>query len=183
MDAMTLPDPNLTVIPALPEASWLQMPREPMLWYLRFAKYFLPLGPSRTIVRAFMLFTAAENPNARILKVRVGNFASTNWQEKSKAWQWHSRAEAFDRNNLLEYSTLIDTARNKLMHSLGVAVDALVGALDNPRLAVSAAKEILDRGGLPGTTNIGIGPASRFNADELSKAQAEIEDWEHAQHN
>jgi hypothetical protein len=126
-----------------------------------------------------MLCLNAEKPDSPALK--SGSLSAKglpHWQRQHKKFRWHDRAEAFDRNNILEYSTLIDTARDKLMRNLDTAVTALVGALDNPRQAVAAAKEILDRGGLPGTTNIGIGPA-KFTADELGKATTELDDWEH----
>ena len=43
---------------------------------------------------------------------------------------------------------------------------------------MAAAKEILDRGGLPGTHLVGVGRIEPYTADDLRKAEADVSDWE-----
>jgi hypothetical protein len=174
--------PGVLVVPspsAVIETPWLQMPNEPLRWYVRFMTYFLPFGPSRTLTRAYLAYLAAERPNAVGLKKTANTVrGAVSWQHACHDWQWRQRAEAFDRLNLLEYVTLVDKARDKIMRSMEDAADALADALTIPRLKVSAAKEILDRGGLPGTTNIGVSRIEPYTADELHKAEQEVAAWE-----
>jgi hypothetical protein len=149
---------------------------EPNKWYVRFMKYFVPLGTSRTLTRAFAVYLKEEQPKIAPL-VKGESRAVRDWQQMGKEFRWYERAEAFDRDTLAEYATLVENARDLLVRNSIKAVEALVNALMNPRLQVSAAKEILDRAGLPGTTNIGIGPTSKFTADELRRAELEVADW------
>lgn len=65
-----------------------------------------------------------------------------------------------------------------MLQSTEAAARALVENLKNPRLAVAAAKEILDRGGLPGTHLVGVGRVEPYTADDLRSAEEAVNKWE-----
>ena len=141
--------------------------------------YFLPMGPSRTLTRAFMAHLKTERPDAISLKETSNRVKGpAQWQVMCRTWWWRERAEAYDRFSALEYATLIDKARDTLLRNANKAAEALANALSSPRLGVAAAKEILDRAGLPGQSNIGIGRLEPYTADELHKAEQEVAAWE-----
>lgn len=162
------------------KANWLQEPGEPSLWYRRFMLYYLPLGPSRNLTRAYMKCLEAEEPEKAAKKKASKHYvnAMSNWSDKSREWKWRERAEMFDMYNVGEYLAYVDQARETLMRNAQMAAQALVANLDNPRLGVAAAKEILDRVGLPSTHLVGVGKIEPYSADDLKKAEAEVADWE-----
>ena len=174
----------LTTIEA--EYPWEQMDGEPQLWYRRFTSYFLVSGPGRTLYGAYELMVSTEFPSvAKARKIAAAKpdakpraQAITSWGKVAKTWRWRERSMAFDRFTYKAASAQVDRARITLLGSANKAAEALVSALSNPRLQVAAAKEILDRAGLPGTINLGIGQIEKFTADELNQAEQEVAAWE-----
>ena len=171
---------------------WQVMDGEPDLWFQRFTKYFLPLGPGRTLIKAYTIMVDVEHPE--VAKARkemakkdpgktfnVNNITSL-WGTKAREWNWRDRAKAFDRFSYQLAQAEVDLARVTLLGSANKAALALVEALSNPRLQVAAAKEILDRAGLPGTTNVALGPIDKFTSDELAQATQDLEGWESQLH-
>lgn len=159
------------------EIAWLQMPEEPEGWYNRFVAYYLPLGPTRNLTRAYLKFLATNNPK-QLDKVNASGNIVSGWSEHANLWHWRERADAFDLYNASESFAYVDKARNILLQGTEAAAQALVENLKSPRLAVAAAKEILDRGGLPGTHLLGVGRVEPYTADDLHKAEKEVAEWE-----
>lgn len=157
---------------------WLQQENEPDNWYRRFVKYYLNLGHGRTLLKAMSLFLQTEHPEryARFLE-NPRQSASAEWSTTASAWQWRERARIYDMASMQEAMEKVGEARKILIESTPKAAKALVESLENPRTRVNAAKEILDRGGLPGTI-VHEERVVPFTADELSQAQTELETWE-----
>jgi hypothetical protein len=174
MSELQIQEPNLIVAP------WLQIDEEPILWYRRFMMYYLPLGPNRNLTRAYFKWVETENPKraAKLKANRAFINTSKEWSVHARDWKWRTRAEAFDLHCASEVFAYIDQARETLMKSANDAATALIENLKNPRLGVQAAKEILDRVGLPSTHLVGIGKIEPYSADELRKAEEEVADWE-----
>jgi len=169
------------IVPSEETYPWLAMQDEPSSWYKRFATYFLPQGPGRSLLQAFILMLNTEHPDvaaARKLKNKVEHAAADHWHKASRKWNWVARARAYDRFTYSRATAVVEVARLTILENANNAANALVAALTNDRLKVAAAKEILDRAGLPGTTNIGLGPIEKFNADELHEAEKEVAEWE-----
>lgn len=155
--------------------AWHRREGEPITWYKRFIEYYLPLGPTRTLLQASVLERAINTPD-KIDKDSKPNTAPNEWTKACDDWDWRVRADAYDAF-MYEDDGMIELALEKLRNSALDAVTALHDSLQNPRYAVAAAKEILDRAGLPATTNINLGGA-RFTADDLSKANEELKEWQ-----
>lgn len=163
------------------EFAWQQMEDEPWFWYQRFIKYFLPQGPGRSLYKAYELMVSMERPD--VAKARKENPKPktthiTAWGQYAQKWHWRDRSKEFDRFTYKAAQAEVDNARITLLSSANKAANTLVEALANPRLQVAAAKEILDRAGLPGTTNVALGPIEKFTADEFRQAESELDDWE-----
>ena len=172
-DAIILSDPEVSF-----EAPWFQMHKEPTQWFERFNKYYLALGPTRTLMGAYLWYIQENDPiHLEEIKQRPPRSAGNVWSHKSIEWSWRERARAYDASLYQNAAKVIEEARTKISAATSDAVDALIGALANPRTAVSAAKEILDRGGVPSTT-IHKSAVVHFSADDLNKAREELEAWE-----
>lgn len=160
---------------------WLPMEGEPEFWYNRFRNYFLPQGPGRSLLEASTRMVIAEHPEvaeARKLSEKKAHTSVYSWHQKAREWNWIARARAFDKFSYSRATAVVELARVTLLENSNNAAIALVEALKNDRLKVAAAKEILDRAGLPGTTNIGLGPIEKFTADELHEAEEDVKRWE-----
>ena len=157
---------------------WMYQPDEPPLWYDRFSKYFLPLGPGRTLLKAFLSYLSVEEPR-RFAKYQTErrHSAEPGWSKAAGDYQWRERADQYDAFTYSEALFIVEMAKRKLLESSEKAVDALVTALAEGRLKVSAAKEILDRAGLPSTSKHDIS-VSPYSADEFAKASQEVTEWE-----
>lgn len=160
------------------EYPWLQMEHEPDVWYRRFAKYYIALGPARTLLKAMMAYYQTEEPSQyELILMNPRQSASSDWSKMSNLWMWRFRAREYDRIRYMEAQGVIDQARTTIVENTNKAALALVEALENPRLKVAAAKEILDRGGIPGVA-VRESRVVPFSADELAKAHREVSDWE-----
>lgn len=129
-------------------------------------------------MRAWLKCIEIEQPERAARQGKNNKNAASQWSEKSREWKWRERADAFDLYNASEYAGVVDQARATLLKSSDEAAKALVANLTNPRLAVAAAKEILDRAGLPGTHIVGVGHLEPYTADDLRKAEEEVSSWE-----
>jgi hypothetical protein len=157
---------------------WLQMENEPPQWFERFNKYYLPLGTGRTLLKAMMGYIVEEEPHkAEAWLANPRTSASVQWSEMASAWQWRLRARAYDTIRMRGAIAQMEEARAIIIENTPKAAKALVESLENPRLAVAAAKEILDRGGLPGTI-VHENRVTPFTADELNQATREVQEWE-----
>jgi len=149
------------------------MENEPFIWFERFSKFFLPLGPGRTLSKACSLDRAINDPDNPI---DTNRGAPEDWSVASNEWDWRERAEEYD-TFMFEDEGVVELAREMLKNSTMDAVNALHKSLENPRIAVQAAKEILDRAGLPATTRVNVSTIP-FTADELAAAAEEVKQWE-----
>jgi hypothetical protein len=74
--------------------------------------------------------------------------------------------------------TAVKQAQLNLKLATVKAVDTLIAQLDSPRNGVQAAKEILDRGGIPGRSITDNITTVHISADDMAQAAREVEDWE-----
>lgn len=157
---------------------WLQMENEPEIWYQRFVKYYVGLGTGRTLLKAMMAYLQQEEPEVyeRAL-INPRESASTAWSNAAKVWMWRDRARSYDMIRLQNAHKLREEAEAILLESAPDAAKALRESLENPKLKVAAAKEILDRSGLPGTI-VRENRVVPFTADDLQQATREVADWE-----
>lgn len=72
---------------------WDRRKGEPALWYDRFLKYFLPLGPERNVNIAYREFKSVATK--RYTSVQ----APGSWNNNANKWDWRKRAEAWDTKN------------------------------------------------------------------------------------
>lgn len=159
---------------------WTQMVEEPTEWYEKFEKYYLPLGPGRTIMQAFIAFAKATSPEQSILMtVSPPNAAPHSWSQMSNQWQWRKRALAWDAEQVRGAADQVMFARQLAQMATVEAVQTLRKALANPKTAVQAAKELLDRGGVPSVTIHAV-KSVPFTADDLAQAARELEEWKNS---
>jgi len=158
---------------------WLHMEGEPEDAYRMFKTYYLPLGPSRTLLKAFMAYLTTERPEDALKYMDNPKMsAAPQWSFWASAWSWRARGHAHDEMTYRGAQLAVAEAREKLLASAGQAADALILSLTNPRLAVAAAKEILDRVGLPAASIIGVANLTPYTADDLEAARREVKEWE-----
>lgn len=155
---------------------WEIQDGEPTRWYHIFVQYYLTQGLGRSVTRAFRLFVQADKDiseaEARLEKV------DSHWHEISAVWDWKKRAEAYD-DHLTELAfRTVEQAGVELRLNAIKAVQALILSLPHERYGVMAAKEILDRAGLPATSRQEIESSVKLTADELTKAAEDVEEWE-----
>jgi len=149
---------------------------EPDSWYDRFVKYYLALGPSRSLRKAWFAHMRAEMPESYDKrKHRVS--ADVSWSDASNAWDWRKRAEAYDAEIYAGALSTVEGARLMLLTHAEEAATTLVLALQSSRLKVAAAKEILDRAGLPAVKEVRLN-TTPYSNEELQQAAKELEEWE-----
>jgi hypothetical protein len=154
---------------------WDQQPDEPDEMYRLFVNYYLAVGFARTLRRAYSFFLASDSePGRRRLFTRVPD----KWQEAFEDWKWFERAKAYDDEELKEARAQVRQAQLDLQMKTVEAVQALIRQLDSPRNAVSAAKEILDRGGIPARSIQDVNQKVEISSDMMAEAAKEVEEWE-----
>lgn len=158
---------------------WQRQEGEPVLWFDRFTRYFLVLGPARNLARAYQTFLSIENPRLLTGEDEDGPteiITPGTWSKAADDYDWVRRAEAYD---VLFFSAggAQALAREKIQNLTLKAANTLEIFLEHPRLGVQAAKEILDRGGLPSTSAHLVGHAT-ITADDMAAAVEEINEWE-----
>ena len=166
-------DPDdLTVVP------WARQENEPLEWYGYFNDYYLALGPSRSLRKAFMTYLGINDPDSvEYYAERPNMNAAKEWTRMYSGWDWRIRAREFDRATMLESRAIVAEARKILFESAKSAADALKDALKDPRMRVAAAKEVLNRVGLPAVTHVDVN-VRPYTADEYNKASEEVGEWE-----
>lgn len=159
----------------IPWAIWPEEPEESFNW---FANYYLLLGPSRSLRKAFMTWLGENEPEKlEHYLARPGMSSSQTWSKMCKKWNWRQRARDYDRDQLLEARSVVEEARRVLFESANEAALALQTALKDPRMKVAAAKEILNRVGLPSVSEVNVN-ARAFTSDEYNQAAEEVAEWE-----
>jgi hypothetical protein len=155
---------------------WDQVAEEPDEQYMWFHDYYLEMGYRRTIRGAHAAWVVATNPPG---SQRLGKAdQARKWSRAAEDWEWFKRATAYDAYSQSDALTAVKQAQLNLKLATVAAVDALIKNLDNPRTGVAAAKEILDRGGIPGRTISDNITTVHISADDMAQAAREVEEWE-----
>lgn len=157
---------------------WHRLDKESVIWYERFVRYYLQLGIGRSLYKAYRLYILTEGEPVKQAKMlrNVTSKVEGMWRHKSAEYQWHKRAEAWDNFEASIDQDVVNKAKRTILGSMDKAAEALVKSLDNPRLSVMAAKEILDRGGMGAIQKVGV-VAIPYTSDELNRASEELKEW------
>lgn len=168
---------------------WERMPDEPDRWYARFEVYRL-LGPNRSLLGTYRLVTQ--------LLGRAGQAPGHAWHQAAQRWRWQARAQAWDqaegaRLRGLLYAQDLDphSQRHLMVENLLGAVYAVLNTADFRGMDREEARRHLPtvRGLLrdlltaqrsDGDAQAKAGEIAPFTADELRRAQAELERWHSA---
>jgi len=90
---------------------WERQTGEDAKWFARFDTYYRPVGPERSIERAYRAWVAAEENRRQIEANRAGNpyepkrraaKATSSWYRNSQEYNWGLRAEAWDEQQRQE---------------------------------------------------------------------------------
>lgn len=95
------------------EQPWSQLPKENNLWYSRFL-IFRDMGPVRSIL-------GAQRIECHRVNKEPPRWTARSWREKSVEFEWHKRAEAWDRHQREEVFTegyAYDLVRIKKLNGL-----------------------------------------------------------------
>jgi len=167
-------DTDLQVFP------WTQRTDEANEWYDKFMLHYIPLGPTRTLLQAYLSYAKASATSSDQAVMVIANppkSAPANWSTVAREMDWRKRALAYDAEQSKDLVNTMTQAKQVLQAATLDAAVALRNALSNPKFAVAAAKEILDRGGLPAVTLHAI-KLMPFTADDLAQATREVEEWQ-----
>lgn len=164
--------------PEVVRQPWHRLDKESVVWYERFVRYYLQLGIGRSLYKAYRLYVLTEGDPIKQGKLlrNVGAKVEGMWRNKSSEYQWRRRAEAWDGFEASIDQDVVNRAKRTILGSMDDAAKALVKNLDNPRLSVMAAKEILDRGGMGAIQKVGV-VAIPYTSDELNRASEELREW------
>lgn len=154
---------------------WWQRDGESDEWYLRFERFYLMQGPSRSIQSAYRLWVLSEG---REIGTKGMKDVTNLWRERTAQFEWRKRASAYDGeiNHLIAMK--IEAGSRRLRSLVPNAVEALATSLTNPRQSVQAAKEILDRAGLPAVTRQEISAQVGITSEDIAAAKEEVDEWE-----
>lgn len=155
--------------------AWNRRDDEPVAWYERFIRYYIPLGTTRSLFKAYKVCLAIEDPK-QLEKLDDKSNTPLDWSRAANEYEWVERAAAYDEKMFSDEGA-VELARQLLKNSALDAATTLHRALSNPRLQVAAAKEILDRSGVL-AASIQLSKELPFTADEMAEATKEIEEWE-----
>lgn len=92
-------------------------------------------------------------------------------------YNWRERAAAYDAACSLIVIDTVALALETLRDASVEAAEALIEALQNPKTKVQAAKEILNRIGIPATERRET-VSVRVTADDIKRAREEATEWE-----
>lgn len=158
---------------------WDQREGEPDEAYRMFNTYYIPLGLTRSIRKAYFTHMGIEKPG--MVVGSYGDSEITNpskWTKWAEEYEWLARAREYDSWFMAQSLLIVEDAKRTLMNAAPDAVKALIESLGNSRYKVSAAKAIFDRIGLPATSQIKHGEMEKFTGDEYAEAAEEVEKWE-----
>lgn len=130
-------------------------------------------GLNRSIMAAERLYRKEVG-----LKVEMKHQASNTWTMAAKRYRWRERAVAWDQELTRRASEEVTKSMIALRAATPKAVATLILKLTDPKLAVAAAKEILDRGGVPAVTKQVLTHKLDVTSDEMAEATKEAHEWE-----
>lgn len=154
---------------------WWQLADESDMWYNRFERFFLMAGPARSLQSAYRMWVISEGG---VLGRKAMKDVLNTWNNICREFSWRERASAYDGEINRLILKKVEASRRRLQDAAPYAVEALITALGDPKFRVQAAKEILDRAGLPATTRQEIRAAVGFTSEDLSDAEKEVREWE-----
>jgi len=158
-------------------SAWDRQENEPTRWYSLFIKHYLGIGQGRTIARAYLSFAKDLGPEA-YQRALIRRGAPLQWYTAANVWRWEERAGAYEMHTS-ELAMAAVAEANKKLRLLAVdAVEALALSLTSERFRVLAAKEILDRAGLPAVSRQEVTNRVTLSADEMAEAKKELEAWQ-----
>jgi hypothetical protein len=164
----------------LVERPWDRRTDEPEEWYRIFKDYYLVLGERRSLRNAFELFVRVEDPK-QYEDVDPDNIRSipSHWNEYARNFEWAKRALAYDEEKRPDFAALYVTMTLDYLrtHSMEAA-HALVAALKSDRTRVQAANSILNRSGVPETTEVVLGGKVAITADDMAEASDKVQAWQ-----
>src|SRR4030042_558968 len=157
-----------------PEAAFMpqQLPNEPDAWYYKFLKYFVNAGAGRSVAAAYRDYCRIEHPNRLDDNDRVNT--PRIWAAMAKQYGWRERSSEYDRQYAKLTVDSVALAIEILRDAAPDAAVALVTSLDSPKTRVSAAREILDRVGVPRKT-VQETVSMKITPEDLRKAREEAE--------
>lgn len=163
-----------------PEVAFMpqQLDAEPDAWYFKFLKFFLNAGAGRSVAGAYREYCRSEHPERLDDKGKVAT--PRVWAAVARQYEWRERAAEYDRHYALISVDSVSLAVEILRDAAPDAAEALIESLQNPKYKVSAAREILDRIGVPRKT-VQESVSMKITPEDLRKAREEAEDWEKKQ--
>jgi hypothetical protein len=158
---------------------WDLIEGEPEVWYNIFRDYYLPLGDQRSVRNAFELYLRVEKPKQyEDLDPEHLTHFPQHWGDMAARYQWALRAIEYDKEKVPNFASVYV---NQVLEFLGAhatqAAQALVDALRNERTRVQAANSILNRVGVPETTEISLKKGVTFSSDEMAEASKKVDEW------
>lgn len=161
------------------EAAWDRRPNEPEVWYRIFKDYYLPLGERRTLRNAFEFYLRVETPKQyKDLDPEGITNIPSHWNTIAVEWEWPKRALEFDESKLPDFSSIYVTqVLDYLQRNALRAAESLVAALNSDRTRVQASNSILNRIGVPETTNVNFGGGVNITSDDMAAAASKVQEW------
>lgn len=156
---------------------WDRQEREPSRWYLIFIKYFIGMGINRSLRKAYLKQKQEESEEAYEKAIATRGCPNV-WYQMATRWNWKERAEAWDEEQTLLAITAVEEAAKKLRLLAPSAVEALALSLASEKYRVQAAKEILDRGGLPSVSKQEVQKTIEMRAEDIEEALKDVDEWE-----
>lgn len=94
--AMTVIDPQPSALErSIPSELWQSLPNEPMIWYNRFAQFYLNQpGIKRTLTDAYRDYRISEDNTLE----RDSIIVSGTWYDAYDRYHWNERALAYDQH-------------------------------------------------------------------------------------
>jgi hypothetical protein len=138
-----------------------RQPGEPNRWYQRF-RYFMELGPSRSIARCYREITNAARARQGRPLLSTSASCPKAWHDRARQFDWVERAAAWDceqkRLERQQVEHVRAMARNLAEEAIQVLQQTLRGELKNPDGSLTegqnctqrrlAAEKILDLAGI-----------------------------------
>jgi hypothetical protein len=152
------------------------MSREPTRWYKIFIRYYLAGGFGRSVRDAWLTFLRENEPD-KVEEAESSRSVPRTWMAMATRWEWHERAEAWEEQQSVLSMAAVEASSRKLRSLTPGAVDALASALVNPKQAVRAAAEILNRGGLPAVSKQEVDQTVSLSVDDMAAAAEELDEW------
>jgi len=158
---------------------WDQREGEADVWYRIFRDYYLPLGERRSIRNAFEFYIRVETPKQyEGLDPENITHVPGHWSTYARDYEWAKRALAYDEAKLPDFGeAYVTQVLTYLRQNAMRAASGLVAALNSDRTRVQAANSILNRIGVPESSEISLKHGVSFTSDDMTDAVRKVEEW------